>query len=427
MQRLTTWFTLVAAVLGVSFAVFTPPFASPDEATHFFRAYQLSQGRVFAEAHDDRAGGRMPASVNRDVGRLDTIGPRPGWSERWELLRAPTGGRSEWTGFQNTVLYPPLTYAPQTVAIGVGRALGLSTLALMYLARLANVAAFVALAAYAARRFPRSPWLVFAVALLPGTLFLAGSVSPDAFTLALCAVVLAEAVRADRPWVLLGASVALALAKPPYFLVSIAALVVWLVRGRRSWSLPTATGVSISLAFVWSRWADHIFVPYRPIIAPDLDVRPHAQQTYLLEHPLEFFQALGGSIGDDWKIWLGQALAPFGNRIDVAPALAFAGGAFLVAVLLLTRRDPMDARLRATFGVLGVGVVLATAVAVYLYSNAVGADRVGLFYGRYLIPVLPALLVLAPRGRSLPRPALVDSGLLLTAATIGTVAVFSVT
>jgi len=420
-------FAVVAGVVGVSFAIFTPPFASPDESTHFFRAYQLSQGKVFAEAHEDRAGGRMPASVNRDVGDLDVIGAAPGWSERWDLLHAPTGGRREWTGFQNTALYPPFTYVPQALAIGAGRAAGLSTLALLYLARLANVAVFVALAAYAARRFPRSPWLVFGVALLPGTLFLAGSASPDAFTLALCAVVLAEAVRADRPWVLLGAAAVLGLAKPPYFLVSIAALVVWLVRGRRRWQLPTATGLCVGLAFLWSRWADHIFVPYRPIIAPDLDVRPHAQQSYLLGHPLGFLEALGGTIGEDWKIWIGQALAPFGRGIEVAVPLAMAGGAFLVLVLVLTRREPMDARLRATFGVLAVLVVLATAVAVYLYSNAVGADRVGLFYGRYLIPVLPALLVVLPGGRSLRRRALVDSGLFLTAATIGVVAVVSVT
>ena len=67
MQRLVRWFVVVGAVVGVLFAVLSPPFASPDEATHFFRAYQLSEGHVFADRHGHRVGGMLPSSVEHDV------------------------------------------------------------------------------------------------------------------------------------------------------------------------------------------------------------------------------------------------------------------------------------------------------------------------------------------------------------------------
>ena len=426
MQRLVRWFVVVGGVVGVLFAVFTPPFASPDEATHFFRSYQLSEGHVFADQHGARVGGMLPASVEHDVHLVDVPGPVPGWSTIRKVLGNPTGGRRVFTDFQNTALYPPLTYAPQTVAIAVGRTVGLSNLALMYLARLADLAVFLALAAYAAVRFPRSPWLVIGVALLPSTLFLAGSVSPDALTIGLCAVMLAEAARADRPYVVLALGVALGLAKPPYFLVSLVALAVWFLRGRRGWQLPAAAGTCCALAVAWSRWADHIFVPYRPIIDRHLDVRPAAQRAHLLHHPLHFAGAVASTAARDWHWWLGQVLAPFGRGIDASPPVAVAAAGFLVLVLVLAPRRPLDQRVALALVGFALVTVLATIVAVYLYSNAVGAQHVRLVFGRYLLPVLPALLVAVPRVWRPRNQARIDAGLLGLAAVIGVAGLLTV-
>lgn len=392
----------LATAFGLVLVVATPPFATPDEATHFFRAYQISEGRLVAEKakRGEGAGGMLPSSVGRDVHQVDRPGPAPSYREIRRVLGLPTGGPRIFHDFRNTALYPPLTYAPQAVAIAAGRAVGLSNLALMYLARIANLAVFLALITLALRRFPRSPWFVAAVVLLPATMFLAASVSPDGLMVALAAVLVAETLRGDKPVRLLGVALWLGLAKPPYFLLTGACLLVWVWRGRRGRLLPVATAVAVVPAVLWSRWANRLFVPYRPIIAPRLDVRPGAQTAYVLKHPIAFAGHVLDTASTDIWHWMGQALVPFGRGIDTNVPFAIVTGALLAAASVAAPRQGSTVesrRVTTAFVVSGVVTALATIVAVYLYSNAVGASHIRLVYGRYILPVLPPLLLLVPQ------------------------------
>jgi uncharacterized membrane protein len=400
--RFTNAALILAAAFGLVLVIAIPPFATPDEATHFFRAYQVSEGHLSADklAHDRGAGGRLPSSVGHDVHQVDRPGPAPSFKEIRRVLRLPTGGARVFHDFRNTALYPPLTYAPQALAIVAGRAGGLSNLALMYLARLVNLAVFLLLMALAIRRFPRSPWFPAVVMLLPATMFLASSVSPDGVMVALCAVLVVETVRGDRPVWLLATALWLGLTKPPYFLLAGACVLLWLWRGRRGRLLPAATALAVLPAVIWSRWANHIFVPYRPIISPRLDVRPGAQTRHVLTHPIEFAGHFLDTASTDVWHWIGQALVPFGRGIDTNVPFAVVTAAFLVvAVFVAPRRgSTVDSRRAvAAFAIFAVLTGLATIVAVYIYSNAVGASHIRLVYGRYILPVLAPLLLLVPQ------------------------------
>jgi uncharacterized membrane protein len=425
--------TLLAA-FGLVLVVAIPPFATPDEATHFFRAYQISEGHVFADQTDDGtgAGGRLPSSVGHDVHQVDRPGPAPSFSTIWRVLRLPTGGRRIFHDFRNTALYPPLTYAPQAVAILIGRAAGLSNLALMYAARLANLAVFLALLFVAMRRFPRSPWFPAAVAVLPATMFLASSVSPDGVMVALCALLVAETFRGDKPVRLLGVALWLGLAKPPYFLLALGCLALWLWRRRRGWLLPTATALAVVPAVAWSRWATHIFVPYRPIISPRLDVRPGDQIRFVLRHPITFLGNVLDTASTDVWHWIGQALVPFGRGIDTNVPFAIVVAMCFVAAIVVAPRIGStieSRRVTTVFVCFAVITTFATLVAVYLYSNRVEASHIRLVYGRYILPVLPALLLVVPqpetarrigaaRRAATERAFLVAAGVLLAATVV---------
>lgn len=405
-RRLLVVLLGVGGVFGLLFALLTPPFASPDEATHLFRSYQLSEGRVFAERTEEgeRLGGRLPSSVSEDVGALDG-GVGRSWREIRSALGNPSGGPRVFVDFQNTALYPPLTYAPQVVGVGIGRLFGVSTVGLMYLARLANLAAFLALMAVAARRFPRSGWFPVVVAILPVTLFFAGSVSADVLSLALCALAVTEAIHKDRPWSFLVVAVALGLSKPPYFLVTLFGLAVWFVQGRRRWQLPVGVAAAFVLAAAWSRWAAHVFVPYRPLIAPDLDVRPEDQLSHVLAHPFDLAAAFLATAVEDADMWLRQLLGPWGRNIEAPMALVVASlllVAFVAVAAPWREHLEVSRTLRTVAGALAVLTVLATIGAVYLYSNEVGADRIRLVYGRYGLPVLPLVLLALPRPARVP-------------------------
>src|SRR5207248_11777324 len=146
---------------------------------------------------------------------------------------------------------------------------------------------------------------------------------------------------------------------------------------------------------------------------------PAARRAHVLRHPLGLAGATARTAAQDWHRWLGQVLAPFGRGIDASLPVAVAAGAFLVLVLVLAPRQPLDQRVALALVGVALLTVLATIVAVYLYSNAVGAHHVRLVFGRYLLPVLPAALVVVPQAWRARDQARVDTALLGLAAVIG--------
>ena len=54
----------LALFSGLLWVALIPPFQSPDEPNHFFRAWQISEGHFFPEkTADRRLGGVLPESV----------------------------------------------------------------------------------------------------------------------------------------------------------------------------------------------------------------------------------------------------------------------------------------------------------------------------------------------------------------------------
>jgi len=95
-------------------------------------------------------------------------------------------GKTMFFQFPNMALNTPIPYLPQVLGITIGKAFDASPIALGYLARLANLVAWISIVFVAIKTIPMSKWLMLVVALMPISLFLATSTSADALTYALC-------------------------------------------------------------------------------------------------------------------------------------------------------------------------------------------------------------------------------------------------
>jgi hypothetical protein len=49
-------FALIALTAGIVMVFATGPFQAPDETSHFYRAFQISHGRIIAERYDTNVG-----------------------------------------------------------------------------------------------------------------------------------------------------------------------------------------------------------------------------------------------------------------------------------------------------------------------------------------------------------------------------------
>jgi uncharacterized membrane protein len=423
---------VIACVFGVGFAFILPPLAGADEGVHFLRAWNVSNGHVFAQS-GHRAGdpapdlgAYVPSGLEHGLqqlliaGELDPHNARKVWSH---LGDAAPAGRPEFVDFAAAAVYPPVPYLPSAIGIRIGRLFGASPFVLVLLARLADLAAFIALVALAIRRLPTRAWVLTILALTPVALFQASAVSADAITTALALVVVADAFALmarpvnDVPKALLIetvlATLALSLSKQPYVLAAALLLLpAWRHRRAIGGAIVGALAVGGVLVLSWAHWAnDHYLAPnfLPPRFGTERNyannnVQPSAQTSYLRSHPFAFVRAVGRMITDHGVSIAHDVVAQTSFwRVPGVIAVLIALGVLAIVVIdaaPLAGGNPMRA---VALGLAAFTTVVSLVLA-YIGWNSLRAPRIDGFQGRYLLLVFALIaLVIRPDGKGPPR------------------------
>jgi uncharacterized membrane protein len=312
-------------------------------------------------------------------------------------------------------VYSPVTYAPAAVLMAVGRGFGASVLMLLYLGRIGSLLGTIGLLALAVARMPSRKWLLATVALLPVTVLQASMLSADGVTIALALLVFALAfalgatprgeVTKRQLAEIAVATIALGLAKPPYVLFALLfAIPWWRHRGAVGRALVASTAAGFAVFAAWNAYASSIYVAPRFNIggsdrfAVFTHVDPHRQERFIEHHPWTFMHTIQRTLSAYWHSFVHDVIAqaPLGS---VPSWFIVAGVVIVLAGALLPTVAPRAAiRWRARAVILGLAAVTFVALLALGYSgwNAVGAPRISAFQGRYLVPLLPLVLVALP-------------------------------
>jgi Predicted membrane protein (DUF2142) len=422
--RLFTW---LAPALYLFFALVTPPFQTPDEQQHLFRAWQLSTFQLIGERQGEVSGGHLPpgvvdaaaAELNSRLPHDKKVITRTDWGERF--ARATPIGADQppvFANFLGSVSYSPVGYAPQVLAVWTGRALELPVEWIVRLGRVLNAGLAFVLLLCALRALPVGRLVLLVIALLPMTAACAGSFGQDglvigasAWLVALClkAVLSGEWQREDvRPAVFLTLVVTLT----KFVYLPLAGLGL-LLRGsggrlRIGWPALAAMVVAGLALIVWLEPNGDLVVRMKPQLPTPAD-----QLTYMLQHPAAFPGALANSFDSAGLYLLVQSLFLFG-WLNVGPVLLALIPALLALGLVIGIGDPRASGFKAIWRVwalaICVGIFIVIALSMYLAATPLGASRVYGLQGRYLLPLLlPLLLALLPPRRSGPTPGLANA------------------
>jgi uncharacterized membrane protein len=413
---LLAWLVIgIVAVLGMAFV--TPPFQTPDEAQHYFRAYQISEGTMLADVEHGQSGGHLPVSLQgfaeHFLGSVLLHGDRP--VQPTPLARtlatpfpplAPE--QRAFINFSGLSFYAPMAYASEALAINLARQAGVGSLATFYLARIANGMFALAILFCALRLLPFGRELIAFVALLPMAMSLYGSCSPDATIIAtgfLFTALVFNRIGTGK-WNARDTVIAIVCAttfcaiKPvyaPLLLLGFAGVVR--ARDRAGFIKHQCVVLLVSLAatVIWLRLAAPAMVPVK------LGPNPPAQLVYILDVPLRYVLAMAHSLR--WNdFYYQQFVGRLGWLSIPLPMLAY----LLPPVALLAawgsqqRVPEQRAALFITYGsmLLCASVVLLL-TALYLTWTPVGKFDVEGVQGRYFLPLapLPALLLLMTSAR----------------------------
>lgn len=172
-------FAGLALVIGITLVFVNAPQVRYDEHAHFWRAYEIASGNLISRTTNE-----LPNSVTDLFMREDNSYPNK--EINYKTIQEKIGAElneDEKTPFAvgATGSLTPISYIPQVIGVLIGRVLQLSPMIILYLGRLTNLLAYIALVFMAIKIMPSEKWklIIMMIALFPMSMNLAATVSPD--------------------------------------------------------------------------------------------------------------------------------------------------------------------------------------------------------------------------------------------------------
>jgi len=425
-------FLLVAGFFGLAMAFITPPVQAPDEPHHWYRVYQLSQGKMLADvipfAPADAAslppgarnfGGQIPASIvvyESNVYAAISYHPenKASAEQILDALKIPLNPQNcAVTSFPNTALYTILPYAPQTLGMLIARKLQWPALGLMYAGRVGTVLGYLLIGWWAIRITPILKWPACFILTSPMALFLAASLSADPLTTAvafLATGLLLRCIFSPSPLTtgtiisLTLTLVALALCKPAYFPIGFLVLTI----SRKNWGAKWGKG--------WGRWALPLAIILLSIGAfaawyaisgashvKERGPGPQFQRDWMMHHKMAYLGVLRNTLVDHWSDVSDSAVSQLG-WLDTKLLPGVVDFIFIaLAWITLAYDEPVKLgyrpRLMAAFALVTSVLFIATANFM-VWDDYREVLRVEGLQGRYFLPVALLLcMIFRRRGR----------------------------
>ncbi|MDB5257974.1 MAG: Protein of unknown function rane [Chitinophagaceae bacterium] len=414
------FFAVCATVFGLIFLVMTPPFQTPDEINHFYRAYEISDGDFLAQKQDNRVGAELPKSLVdfaagfRSLTWTKTARVKP--STILDKFDQPLNPQDrQFVDFVNTAMYSPVSYAPQAAILFYLKPFELSPIALFYWARLITLLFWIAAIYYAIRMMPFHKWLFTLVALLPMSLLINMSINADVVTNALaffsiaygCKLAYKESsVSPEHFLVLCLLIILLASAKIVYTPVLL--IVVLLIPKAKFGTdkiyfnrLMTLAAFSLVTALFWARIMKKLYLPYsqyNPAYRNDASLidctNMYEQLRYILSHGFYLIKVFIHSMIESADMYYQGFIGTFG-WLDTPLPSWFIVLAYVIILLVLLIDGNKEVKVSLyQKGILLTGfstIVFLVLLTQHLTRDCVGGDVIVNIQGRYFIPAAPLL------------------------------------
>jgi uncharacterized membrane protein len=411
-----TAFLLIGICFGLLFVFLIPPTQAADETTHFYRAYQLSEGHVSSVPVDVHGyGDYLPAQILTVSEQL--FGNIPSHYNRkfnYHQLPPLLKKRIDFNDLvpvhiEGAAVYSPAGYMPQVAAIEVAKVVWPSVLVMYYLGRLANLVVWLTFMYIALRMWPGNKWALFALALIPMSLSQGATLSVDATINSLAFLIISGAFYLskrssplDKKQIFLAflAIIWVSLSKPVMFVLALLGFILTtrLLVSRKRYLLLTL-GLVFAGVIVTALWSMHVnkyTAAEDYYYYPKININESKQLIGIIKHPIHYLYVLGNT----YLTQAGNLMATtFIGRLgwwDVDMPLWLVTSAYILITMAIVNREPRErgfsSRERLVSALVFVAGFLAVNTVLYLTITKVGANYIDGLQGRYLIAFSPLLI-----------------------------------
>jgi uncharacterized membrane protein len=400
-------FLVTAIPIGLVLAIMIPPFDQLDEFDHFLRSFEVSEGMFVNQVTQQGLGNYIPVSLMDTIHKTQFIngtGYQYGIAKEAFKTKLNPSNTAFIRNYASS--YPPTIYIPQAIGLWVGRLLFDSPMMMMYLGRIFNLFAYLAIVYFALKIVPIKKYLFYTMALLPMSINQAASLSGDsmiissAFLFTAYILYLAygkvERITLKHVLVTIGIGIFICVSKIVYFPIVLLFLLIPLRKfADKKDFIKKLLIVLAGLAIPYLIWN---WLNIANLSIPDVrthsGVLPKGQISFILTHPIQYIKVLADSF-----ISLGESkfLGMLGNIITIyhysTPDIVIYTYLFLMILfgLMSDESDLMLYRWRkidkAIMVFVLLSVILLVYTALYVGYTSVGHAIVDGVQGRYFIPV----------------------------------------
>lgn len=411
------FFLSLSLISGGIFILIIPPFQTPDEAAHFLRAYQVSNGDFIPEKRGNIVGSYLPVSLQETEKAVDSGGalqthPNQKYrlgNTKYALLNIRLNeGEKKFVDTTVTASYSPVGYVPQSLAIGIGRIFNAPPIVILYLVRLFVLMAWVTMVFIAIRLFPFKKWAVAGIALMPMLVAQSVSVGVDVVAvgsgLLFTSIILSflytkNKINRKKLLLVLASAVLMVLSKQ----VMIVLLMLLLILPKNSIGDTKKAIVLKSLIII----LPIVLLVIWTLVSPEADANvtqiqnnqdTGGQVRYLLGQPWAFINVLFHTFFFTWGDSISQSLIGNFGWLDTPLAATFINLGYIALFVYWCvnyekkQVTPLSKVNKVIFAVVAALYFLAVCGAMYVLFSPVGYSLIVGVQGRYLFPCLFLLI-----------------------------------
>lgn len=391
--RIENAFLICWVFLSLMYSFSATLFQVPDEASHFFRSYEVSYGYLISNVneHNGHGGRELPLDVN-----LNQL--KNNWQSFSDNSSMKISEKLVFKDFNNIAVYSPVTYAVQATGIFIARHLTENVAVIAYSGRLSSWL-FITLILYVAIRIiPIGKEVIALIVLLPMNIHESVSLASDgqvvAVSILLVAIVISLRYSQSfmlKPWqycaLFLPAVMIsqLKLVYLPFILVYVLIPDVCFGGRKRKWVyLAFIAFVAVASNLIWLKMCDRFLVKNGSDFDGNLGYIINEPLYYLITLARTFFTYTSGTL----EQMVGSRLAWLNvltTGVLVQLYLCILGYKFLVNRKKLAGKELFAS---GVFAFVIVSIVLLIATSEYLYWTPPYERIVNGVQGRYLIPLL---------------------------------------
>lgn len=389
---------ILGGTLSILWILSIPYGRVPDEESHFFRIYEITQGHITTNVTQTENG--------LDRGRILPDNLDLNTKQHMATLRDEIDHRNlalnrestKWYSFPNMALYSPVSYLPQLLGVWFSNLLTDRVLLIIYAGRLSGMIIALILIYFALKLLPIKRECMFLIAMLPMVYQEMISLSADGFINAasifmtcflLNLIFCTQRLRTWQLVVLWCLAPIIGLCKVVYLpLILLYFLIPTDNFGSYKKKLMHSIGptlMSIILNFSWT------------IIGKISDAASHDQISYILHNPFEFVKIVYRTLlafGDEVIFeLLGSNMGGLNISVPKLPLLILGAVILMLAIAPPENAFSLSLKQKLVITIIWVSILSMTWGSMYLGYNKVGNNLITGFQGRYLIPIAFLMLI----------------------------------